>query len=106
MGVGHAPCTCPPAMSPAGQEPATLGETYRRESRQLCRQAAATACLLGFPLVPAFALLDWVVFPERFVIFLQMRLACVASLAVIWAFLQGPGGERYALGLGLLVSVD
>jgi signal transduction histidine kinase len=81
-------------------------DVYQRESQRLCRQAAATACFLGIPLVPAFAVLDRVVFPAHFVAFLEMRLTCVATLAVILWLLRRPFGERHALGLGMLVAID
>ena len=81
-------------------------DAYRDESRRLCRQAATTTCLLAIPLVPAFAVLDRVVFPARSTVFLEMRLACVATLAVILWLLRRPSGERHALGLGMLVAID
>jgi signal transduction histidine kinase len=90
-------------MSVEGQ---AVGDAYRRESARLCRQAATTACLLGIPLVPAFAVLDRAVFPDQFATFLQMRLACVVTLIVIWCLLRGPVGERHPLALGMLVTLD
>lgn len=86
--------------------PTGVPDAYRLESRRLCRQAASTACLLAIPLVPGFAVLDWVVFPERFATFLAMRLACVGTLAVIWSVLGQSFGERHSLALGMLVTVD
>ncbi|HYR97343.1 MAG TPA: HAMP domain-containing sensor histidine kinase [Candidatus Binatus sp.] len=86
--------------------PTAVPDAYRLESRRLRRQAASTACLLAIPLVPCFAVLDWVVFPGHFAIFLGMRLACVATLALIWWVLQRSFGERYSLALGMLVTID
>ena len=94
----------PPGLFVAG--PAGVADGYRVESRRLSRQAASTACLLAIPLVPAFAVLDRVVFPEHFAVFLEMRLACVATLAVIWMVLRRRFGERHSLVLGMLVAID
>jgi len=86
--------------------PGQIDAAYRDESRRLYRQSAITTCLLGVPLVPAFAVLDWIVFPVQFPVFFGMRLACVATLVVLLAVLRRPVGERFALALGLVMAIE
>jgi signal transduction histidine kinase len=87
-----------PPLDPA------LRSTFEAESRILCRQGAVTACLLAITLVPAFGLLDRLMVPEQATFFLEIRLACVALVAVILMVLRRPFGTRHALGLGVCVT--
>jgi signal transduction histidine kinase len=76
---------------------------YATEARALARTGAERACWLAIGLVPAFGVLDWLVFPEHVPVLLGLRLGCVLTIALILLLVRGPVGERHPLTLGMLV---
>lgn len=90
-------------MSPFADD--TLRAEYAEETLTLCQQGAEAACRLAIPIVLAFSLLDFLVFPDQALVFLVMRAVAAAAVAGILAVLHTEFGRRHALGLGVCVTV-
>ena len=50
-------------------------EEFRRQSRELTKNALRIEAWLAFFLIPCFGVLDWVVLPDHFRTFMFLRLA-------------------------------
>jgi signal transduction histidine kinase len=100
-----AACSLQPAPPVIADDESREHPSYVEESRALCRQSAETTCKLALVLVPAFGVLDGVVFAEHLHVFLALRLACVALVAASLVLLRRPGAERRAVPLGALVAL-
>ena len=81
-----------------------LVAAYQAESAALGWQATRTACFLSIGLVPVFAILDAVIFPNQAGLFLRLRIACVGIVGLTFCCLHTPWGRRHALGLGVVVT--
>lgn len=68
----------------------TLRPLYAEETRELCRRGTENACLLAVALVPAFAILDAVLFPSEILFFVGLRLISGTALAVALWLLNRP----------------
>jgi signal transduction histidine kinase/DNA-binding response OmpR family regulator len=68
---------------------------FAAETRAACRQGGTMLFVAAVALVPAFGILDRVVYPELAGRFLAMRVACSAVLALLLWLLRGPVGERW-----------
>jgi signal transduction histidine kinase len=89
-----------------------LREAYAREVQARLRQGARVACWLAITLVPGFALLDLVLFPDLLVPLLALRASCVAAIGTILWLLERPsGGPRpdlltFALACVIVFMID
>jgi two-component system sensor histidine kinase PhcS len=80
-------------------------EAYRERDRELSIRKSRIGCLWGAVSIPAFSVLDYVVYREFFKEFLVARLACAALLAVAFWVFGTPMGRRFhkVQGTGLLM---
>jgi signal transduction histidine kinase len=89
-----------------------LREAYSREVEARLRQGARTACWLAITLIPGFALLDLVLFPDLLVPLLALRASCTAAIGTILWLLERPSGARradlltFALACVIVVMID
>jgi signal transduction histidine kinase/CheY-like chemotaxis protein len=83
-----------------------LRQAYAAEERGHCERAARTLCLVGIPLILAFALFDYVRHPQFFALSLWLRAGIAVVFSVFLLVLRTPAGRRYARQLALVcVSV-
>ena len=71
------------AKAPASSAPRTPDEAFHDETRVLILERTRVACALGIVLVPAFGLLDFLVYPTDALTFLPWRFACAVALACV-----------------------
>ncbi|HTD66959.1 MAG TPA: ATP-binding protein [Candidatus Limnocylindria bacterium] len=69
---------------------------YREHDRELTIRKFRLACAIGFVLVPAFNVIDRVVYPDKQNDFLIIRLCCSGLIALFyWLFRSGVGRKFY-----------
>ncbi len=73
----------------------SLRQGYEQYNQQVRIQNAGIASLLVIALMPLGSLLDWFVYPQFFVPFFALRIACSAATAATWLMLK----SRYGKGL-------
>jgi signal transduction histidine kinase len=78
---------------------------HEAEIRSTCRRGAEMACLLAMAIVPLFAILDAVLFPDDIALFATLRITAAAALAVVWWLLRTPLGARHPQGLAGLAML-
>lgn len=88
---------------PAAPE-TTVAAAYAAEVRSRCTQAALTSARLGLVLMPAFGLLDAVLFRAHLAFFAVLRVACVAGIAGLAWLLRLPVGRRHPEAIALAVA--
>ncbi|HWP35267.1 MAG TPA: ATP-binding protein, partial [Thermodesulfobacteriota bacterium] len=76
-------------------------DAYRREEARLAAGRVRQAYLLALVLVPAFGVLDLLLFPERAPLFIALRLLTVAALSAVPWLLTRARGRPWAGGLGI-----
>src|SRR5437016_3082583 len=91
----------PENLQPSASE---LRDAFLDYEREVRIRNYKVGCLLAFVFMPAGASLDFFVYPEKLVYFLQLRLFCSVLLGLVWMFLQSPIGLKIYRGLGLLVA--
>ncbi|MEW6268238.1 MAG: ATP-binding protein [Thermodesulfobacteriota bacterium] len=85
---------------------AELRLLHDAEKREMCRRGSESACLLAICIVPLFAILDAVLFPEDIVLFAGLRAVAAAALGVLWWLLRTPLGGRHPqtlAGIAMLI---
>jgi signal transduction histidine kinase len=94
-------------------EPAeALREAYSREIRVRSHQGARVACWLAATLIPGFAVLDVVLFPDLLGPLLVLRATCVVVIGAILWLLGRPLGRRhpelltFALACVIVAMID
>src|SRR5574340_356696 len=91
-------------MSPA--QTATVRRMYEAERRQLIRQRAVVASILGAVLVPLFGIVDYFMYRQHFATLMTVRLfSCLAS-GIILLLLRWPFGRRNASALAVAVIIE
>ncbi len=83
-----------------------LADRYADETRALLTTRLRVCCLLGVTLVPVFLALDWIVYPQRLVAFVTIRVAIVAGNVVALLALWTRAGARHVLPLTFFVFVQ
>lgn len=68
---------------------------YENYDRETTIANFKVACILGIVLMPAGALLDWFVYPERVWDFLRLRLLCSSLIGLFLAFMLTRLGRRF-----------
>lgn len=81
-----------------------VADAYAAELRSRCRLAAVTAARLGLVLMPAFGLLDAVLFPAHVALFAALRIGCVAGIGLLAWLLGQPLGRRRPEAVALAVA--
>jgi signal transduction histidine kinase len=89
----------------AAASDSVLRAAYEAERRARCLAASAPSCLLAMGLFGAYGLSDWLMFRERLVLLLPLRLVFVAVLAIFLLLQRRFAGywERHAIGFGILI---
>lgn len=80
-----------------------IAQAFREHDRELTIRKFALACLIGFVLVPAFTVLDRIVYPDRVFDFLTARLLCSALIATFYLVLRSRMGRRFYRVNGILL---
>ena len=80
-----------------------IARAFREHDRELTIRKFALACLIGFVLVPAFNVLDRIVYPDRAFDFLTARLLCSALIATFYLVLRTRMGRKFYRANGILL---
>lgn len=96
--------TRPPLASPrqervlndASAEVLPRADKFEREQIELNIRNARMGAWFVMILVPLCSFLDWMAYPERFVQFLVLRLACAAGCIPLLLALNGSFGRKYS----------
>ncbi len=86
----------------ATENSAELNQAFTNNERQVIIQNYQVGCILGIIFMPAGISLDYFVYPEAVVPFLQLRLGCSLLLGLVWILLKTPAGIKYYRPLGLV----
>ena len=78
-----------------------MQEAYREFDREVTISKFKISCILGMTLVPTFAVVDFVVYPEHAYTFLWLRLLCSAMIGVFLSVLLTPFGRRHIRFFGV-----
>ena len=78
-------------------------EAYREHERALMLRKIRLGCFVGLLLVPAFAVLDWFVYPDVQGYFFLLRLGCSTLIAVFYLILKTHVGQRHYRAHGLIL---
>jgi signal transduction histidine kinase/DNA-binding response OmpR family regulator len=81
-------------------EASRMGTAYEVEVRAQCARAVRTICYLGLPLIGAFAVFDYVRYPEVFATALVLRAGSMAFLVAVLGMLRTDAGRSQAAALG------
>jgi signal transduction histidine kinase len=87
-----------------------LASRYEEERRRLTRRRTRTGCLLAIAVVPLYAMMDYLLYPQLFPSLLNLRVSSVALSAIALVLAEGPIGHRFpyvlchALCLGLALA--
>ena len=76
---------------------------YDEREREATIRKFRLACFLGFVMVPAFAVIDYQVYPKQADDFLKLRLLCSLLIAIFYAVFRSRFGRRYYRWNGLLL---
>lgn len=82
-----------------------IRRAFLEYERRVRIQNYKVGCILAFIFMPAGALLDYFVYPDKLGHFLQLRLLCSLFLGIIWGLLHlGREAKSYRV-LGLLIAL-
>lgn len=82
-----------------------LRAIYEAERNPLCWQGARLGCLLALAIVPAFGLLDPLLFPDRLALLIKVRVGWVTALLLFLCLLRTAFARRHAVGMSVVVAV-
>jgi len=83
----------------------TVLEAFREYEDEQRIGNTKVGCALVVTLMPAGTFLDYFVYPDEVVTFLELRLLCSALAGLIWAALYTRFGQRSARWLGVVVPM-
>lgn len=78
---------------------------YESERARLACRRLRAACLLGVFILPVYAVMDHLLYPEYFNLLLVVRLATVGFAGCVLLLLKTEAGSRHADPLGMAVGV-
>src|SRR6266851_8718134 len=89
---------------PAREQPAVRA-AFRAHERQQRINTGKVASLLVVVLMPAGVVLDYFVYPDELVPFLDLRLICAALAATLWYVHTTALGQKYYRLLALPIAL-
>lgn len=92
-------------MTETTSHPPEIREAFARHDREAIVSNVKVGCLLGVLLMPAGAVLDYFVYKTWWVDLLQLRLGCSLLIAIFWAIVMTPLGNKYPRFLGVLLAM-
>jgi len=89
---------------------AKLHSAFSEYDRQVIVRNIQVGCFIGVLLMPAGAILDWVVYPpDQFEgvwsSFLKLRFLCSFLIGLFWLVVAGPLGRKHPRPLGILLAM-
>ncbi|MFQ5787953.1 MAG: sensor histidine kinase, partial [Thermodesulfobacteriota bacterium] len=90
-----------------------LNEQFKLEIRQLYNERIKVPCYLAIVLVPLFGFLDYILFPDKFIYFMSLRIGTSIVLAALLFLSYRQFGKDYSgtlafafyLSVALMISV-
>ena len=92
-------------MATVEVDKASLQANFERNERGLRLRFARIGAILAIVLVPAGGLLDYLIYPQDWGLFLQIRLVCVLVIVLIASLLYSSVAERFGAMLAALLGI-
>lgn len=92
-------------MNDVSANPQEMSQAFAEYDRRVILRNVKVGCLLGVLLMPVGVVLDVIVYRERWVDFLLLRLLCSLLIGFFWIVVMSPVGHRHPRKLGVLLAL-
>lgn len=82
-----------------------LRESFAKYDQRVTINNIQLGCLLGMVLMPAGVILDFFVYREQVLTFLELRILCSILIGLFWLFVRTPAGRGNYRFLGILLAM-
>lgn len=82
-----------------------IQQAFREYDRQVILNNIFIGCLIGVVLMPLGTLLDYYVYRQHVVYFLELRLVCSLLIGLFWLVVKTPYGRKHPREYGVLLAI-